>query len=75
MNNNIMMTIQNMMRMGKNPQAIVESLIQQNPQFAQLVNQIRNSGLTPQQYLEQYGRQNGMTNEVNQIKNMLGISH
>lgn len=71
MNYNPMQMVMNIMRMGKNPQQAVEMFVRQNPQANNLLKSIQNSGMTPQAYLDQYAKQNGMTEQVNQMKGML----
>lgn len=40
----------NMRRMGSNPNQIIQILSTQNPQFANLINEIQKSGLSPIEY-------------------------
>ena len=40
-----------------NPQQIIEQKLQQNPQLYGVINQIRNSKMTPTQFLNQYASQ------------------
>lgn len=40
----------NMKRMGSNPNQIIQLLSTQNPQFANLINEIKKSGLSPIEY-------------------------
>lgn len=51
---------------GKNPQAILQMLMQQNPQTAQLMTQFQNmsNGKNPREFITQMARQNGI-NEQN----------
>lgn len=51
---------------GQNPQAIMQMLIQQNPQYSQMLTQIRNmsQGRNPRDFVMQLARQNGV-NEQN----------
>ncbi len=60
MNNNPLQMILQMMMGGQNPQQIMQSVIQQNPQVQVLLNQAQQSGMTPQQYAMQYARQNNI---------------
>lgn len=52
---------------GKNPQAVVQGLMQNNPRFAQLMGQMRGTinqtGFTPEQLAKQMAKQNGMSEE------------
>lgn len=45
---------------GGNPQQMVQMLMQRNPKFQQIMNQVKNSGLTTEQYARQYAQQNGI---------------
>ena len=35
-------------------------LMQRNPKFQQIMNQVKNSGMTTEQYARQYAKQNGI---------------
>lgn len=54
--NNLMQLISS----GMNPQQIIQNITQQNPQIQVLLNQARQSGLTPQQYAMQFAKQNNI---------------
>ena len=60
---------------GQNTQAIMQMLIQRNPQYSQMLTQIRNmsQGRNPQEFVMQLARQNGV-NEQNlaQLMQMFG---
>ena len=60
---------------GRNPQQIMKMLIQRNPQYSQMLTQIRNisQGRNPQEFVMQLARQNGV-NEQNlaQLMQMFG---
>lgn len=60
---------------GRNPQQIMQMLIQRNPQYLQMLTQIRNmsQGRNPQEFVMQLARQNGV-NEQNlaQLMQMFG---
>ena len=80
MNNNNQMNqaIQSILQMknaGRNPQQIMQMLIQRNPQYSQMLTQIRNmsNGRNPQEFVMQLARQNGV-NEHNmaQLMQMFG---
>lgn len=58
-NNPVQMILQMMMG-GQNPQQIMQSVVQQNPQIQVLLNQAQQSGMTPQQYAMQYAKQNNI---------------
>lgn len=52
--------IANMLHMTNNPNQIIEQMIRTNPQANILLNQMKNSGMTPQQYVMQYAKQNNI---------------
>lgn len=62
----MMKTVQNIMGMmkGQNPDAVVNMMMQRNPQFAQFMRQ--HQGHTPEQVAAQYGL------DYNQIRAMMG---
>ena len=71
-------TLQNIFAMknaGRNPQQIMQMLIQRNPQYSQMLTQIRNmsQGRSLQEFVMQLARQNGV-NEQNmaQLMQMFG---
>lgn len=49
----------------QNPNQMVNNLMNTNPQFQAMMNQIKQSGMTPQQYLNVYAQQRGL--DINQI--------
>lgn len=61
LNENIQAVI-NMANTRKNPQQIMQMLIQQNPQIKQMMTQIQNmaNGRTPQEFITQLAKQNGV---------------
>lgn len=60
---------------GRNPQQIMQMLIQRNPQYSQMLTQIRNmsQGRSTKEFVMQLARQNGV-NEQNmaQLMQMFG---
>jgi hypothetical protein len=50
---------------GKNPQAILQMLMQQNPQVSQLMTQFRNmsNGQNPRDFITQMARQQGLSEQ------------
>lgn len=55
--------LQLMMQMvmgGQNPEQIMNQMMQQNPQLQVLINQARQSGMSPRDYTLQYARQNNI---------------
>ena len=73
--NQALQSLFQMKNAGQNPQAIMQMLIQRNPQYSQMLTQIRNmsQGKNPQEFLMQLARQNGV-NEQNlaQLMQMFG---
>ena len=76
MNGNINSNIQqimNLKRQGKSPQAVMQMLMQQNPQVGQLITQFRNmsNGKNPRDFITQMARQNGLSEQnISAIQNM-----
>lgn len=61
--NNPIDAFMQMLNMGQNPQTIINQLLGQNPQLKTLLNQAKQSGMTPQQFCMQYARQNNINME------------
>ncbi len=66
-NNNPMQQMLQMLSMGNNPNQVVQMLAQQNPNVQAILNQMQQSGMTPQQFAMQYARQNNI--DINQVVN------
>lgn len=66
-NNNPMQQMLQMLSMGNNPNQVVQMLAQQNPNVQAILNQMQQSGMTPQQFAMQYARQNNI--DINQVAN------
>ena len=49
-----------MLFQGGNPQQMMQSMMQQNPQMRAIFNQQKQSGMTMEQYARQYAKQNGI---------------
>ncbi len=64
--NQALQSIFQMKNAGRNPQQIMQMLIQRNPQYSQMLAQIRNmsQGRNAQEFVMQLARQNGV-NEQN----------
>lgn len=67
-NQNLNDTIQNILKAknsGKNPNAILQLLYQRNPNFQQLATQLQNmaQGRSPQEFITQLARQNGVSQD------------
>ena len=45
---------------GQNPEVIMNHMLQQNPQLQVLMNQARQSGMSPRDYTMQYAKQNNI---------------
>ena len=64
MNGNINANIQQIMalkKQGKTPQAVMQMLMQQNPQLKQTMEQMKNmaNGRNPREFIMQLAKQNG----------------
>ena len=66
-NNNPMERMLQMLSMGNTPNQVVQMLAQQNPNVRAILNQMQQSGMTPQQFAMQYARQNNI--DINQVAN------
>lgn len=64
-----MEVLMQMIAMGNNPQKITEQMLYQNPQVRTVFNQMQQSGLTPQQFVFQYAKQNNIN--IQPLINML----
>ena len=64
--NQALQSVFQMRNAGQNPQAIMQMLIQRNPQYSQMMTQIRNmsQGRSTKEFVMQLARQNGV-NEQN----------
>ena len=58
------------MKMGKDPKQIEEMIYQQNPQLRVLANQMRQSGLTPVEFVMQYAKQNNIPIQEKSVHSM-----
>lgn len=78
MNNNaneMISQIMSLQQQGKNPQAIMQMLMQRNPNYQQAMQRLQNmaQGKNPQEFLMQLARQNGMGQEnLQAMQNMFG---
>lgn len=72
--NNPIQFINKVMSMGKNPQAIVQQLINQNPQIQYIFNQVKQSGMSTKDYAINFAKQNNMDiNSLIQAMSNFGI--
>lgn len=69
-NTNPLGMFQQFLSMGPNPQVVEQMIFQQNPQFQVLANQMRQSGLSPVQFVMQYARQNNINVQPNILSDM-----
>lgn len=60
MNMNVMQMLMQAMSGQGNTQQIVEQIARQNPQANAMLNQMKQSGMTPQQFTMQYARQHNI---------------
>lgn len=68
MNNNINAIISQIMslqKQGKNPQAVMQMLMQKNPNYQQVMQRLQNmsQGKSMQEFVMQLARQNGVSQE------------
>lgn len=63
--NAVISQIMTLKKQGRSPQAIMQMLIQQNPQYSQALQQLKNmsNGRNPQEFVMQLARQNGVSQE------------
>ena len=74
LNQNIDMII-NMANMKRNPQQIMQMMLQQNPQIREMMTQIQNmaQGRTPQEFITDLAKQNGISQDrIDQLLNIMG---
>lgn len=70
MNNNPLNIFKSFMTLGSNPQQIQNLLLQQNPQLKVLLTQMKQSNLSPIQFVMQYARQNNIQVDENSLLTM-----
>jgi hypothetical protein len=66
--NDINQALQNIFAMknaGRNPQQLLQTMMQQNPQVAQMMTQFRNmsNGQNPRDFITQMARQQGLSEQ------------
>ena len=71
MNNNLMNMLMQMISGNMSPQQILQNMMNQNPQVRAMMNQIQQSGMSPQEYLNQYAKQNNIDLNNNPLVQML----
>lgn len=78
MNNNVNSIINQIMtlqKQGKNPQAVMQMLMQRNPNYQQTMQRLQNmaQGKNPQEFIMQLAKQQGVSQEnLQAMKNMFG---
>ena len=68
-NNNPLNVLSQFMQMGNNPQAILQNLINQNPQAKFYLNQMKSSGLSDKEFVMQFAKNNNI--DINPLVSML----
>lgn len=74
--NNPFGEIMGMLQNGTSPQQLAQAILQNNPQAAQRMNQVRmmSGQMSPKDAVMNYCQQNGIdTNTVMQLANMMGL--
>ena len=63
--NAVISQIMALKKQGRNPQAVMQMLMQRNPQYSQALQQLKNmsNGRNPQEFVMQLARQNGVSQE------------
>jgi predicted metal-dependent phosphotriesterase family hydrolase len=78
MNNQLMQNIGavlNMAKSGRSPKDIMDMYFRSNPQFNQMMTQLQNmaQGRTPQEFITQLARQNGVDQStIDQLVQLIG---
>lgn len=73
--NSIISQIMALQKQGKNPQAVMQMLMQRNPNYQQAIQRLQNmaQGKNPQDFVMQLARQNGVSQEnLQAMQNMFG---
>lgn len=69
MQGNPMNILMQLMAGGGNPQQMLQNMIRQNPQVNAIFNQQKQSGMTMEQFVRQYAKQNNI--DINQMVDFL----
>ena len=64
-----MQMVMQMLMSGSNPQKLATQLVQNNPQMNAIANQMKQSGMSSTEFLQQYAKQNGQN--IQPLLNML----
>ena len=73
--NAVISQIMALKKQGRNPQTVMQMLIQQNPQYSQALQQLKNmaQGRDMKDFVMQLARQNGVSQEnLQAMQNMFG---
>ncbi len=73
--NSVIGNIVAMKNAGKNPQQLMNTILQSNPQYGQMLTQLKNmsNGRNPQEFVIQLAQQNGVSQQnLQAIKQMFG---
>lgn len=73
--NAVISQIMALKKQGRNPNQIMQMLIQRNPQYSQALQQVKNmaNGRNPQEFVMQLAQQNGVNQEnLQALQNMFG---
>lgn len=73
--NSVISQIMALKKQGRNPQTVMQMLIQQNPQYSQALQQLKNmaQGRDMKDFVMQLARQNGVSQEnLQAMQNMFG---
>ena len=70
MNNNSMNIFQSMLSLGNNPRQVEQLIMTKYPQMQVIANQMRQSGLSPVDFVVQYARQNNIPIDANMVSGM-----
>lgn len=73
--NQLFQSIAQAKSMGKNPQVIIQNIMQRNPYYQQAMVRLQNmaQGQNPQQFLTQLAKQNGLNDDgLQALKQIFG---
>ena len=73
--NSVISQIMALKKQGRNPQAVMQMLMQRNPQYSQALQQLKNmaQGRDMKDFVMQLARQNGVSQEnLQAMQNMFG---
>lgn len=74
MNNNPMAMLMQLMSSKQNPNQLINQLLNQNPQANIMLNQMKQSGMSPKDFVLQYAKQNNIDmNSIIDLFNKNGI--